>query len=298
MLDYAHLEALLAVSEEGSFEGAGKVLGMSPIGVASRIRKLEARMGVKLLTRKPTKPTEAGEALCQYTAGIVDLEEELMTEQQATGLQSGHLSKRLKIAITEDSLTCWFGKALTTKRPGEDRPNLFDVTLCDLDHTIDLMRNGIVIAALTSSKNPLHGFKAFRLGERLYRAVASPDFIARHFEDGVTPEAITAAHCIRHTAKDSYALQWLNHAFGANPKLLCTRLPKLQLMIEMCVEGTGWSVLPEPKIIEHLKDGSLVELIPDTALTKTIYWHIARAMTEPLGHFTKIVRDGFPKLKN
>ena len=60
MLDYTHLRALLAVKEEGSFEAAAKVLCMSPIGVATRIRKLEARMVVDLLDRKPTRPTEAG----------------------------------------------------------------------------------------------------------------------------------------------------------------------------------------------------------------------------------------------
>ena len=49
MLDYTHLEALVAVQREGSFEAAGKHLGMSAIGVAKRIRKLEERMGVPLV---------------------------------------------------------------------------------------------------------------------------------------------------------------------------------------------------------------------------------------------------------
>ncbi len=298
MLDYTHLEALLAVKQTGSFEGAAKELGMSPIGVSARIKKLETRMGVKLLTRKPTKPTKAGASLCEYAASVVDHEDQLLAELRASGLQSGHETKRLKIAITDDSLTCWFADALSTNQVDEDHPLLFDVTLSDLDHTIDLMRNGEVIAALTSSVEPVHGFKSYRLGDRSYKAVASPDFVETHFDRGVTSQTISQAHCIRHSSEDTYAFQWLEHQFGTNPKLLCTRLPKLQLMIEMCTAGSGWSVLPEPKIAEQFKDGSLVELIPDTPLIKTIHWHIAQSMIQPLADLTKSVRSGFPGLKD
>lgn len=293
MLDYTHLEALLAVAKEGSFEGAGKSLGMTPIGVASRIRKLEERMGVKLLKRKPTEPTKAGAALCTYTSQIVEIEDELMAEQRANGLQSSGDSKRLKIAVTDDSLTYWIGHVLNTNQSNEDNPLLFDITLCDLDHTVDLMRNGSVIAGFTSSATPVHGFKSFRLGERWYRAVASPDFITQHFQRGVCAETISSAHCIRLSTQDSSNLQWLDQQFDTYPKVFCTRLPKHQLIIEMCLAGVGWAVLPEPKISEFLKNGQLVELVPDTPLVKTIYWHMAQAMSQNLAQITKIVKDGF-----
>lgn len=52
MLDYTQLEALLAVKREGSFERAGKELGITPIAIARRIEKLSVTLGVTLLSRE------------------------------------------------------------------------------------------------------------------------------------------------------------------------------------------------------------------------------------------------------
>ena len=59
------LVALLAVIEEGSFTRAAAVLGTSQSSVSHTVRRLEERLGVRLLTRttRSVSPTEAGERL-------------------------------------------------------------------------------------------------------------------------------------------------------------------------------------------------------------------------------------------
>src|SRR6476469_1084336 len=59
--------AFLAVAQERSFTRAAARLGISQSALSHTIRELEARLGVRLLTRttRSVSPTEAGERLLQ-----------------------------------------------------------------------------------------------------------------------------------------------------------------------------------------------------------------------------------------
>ena len=59
------LSALIAVGREQSFTKAAAQLGVSQSALSQTIRQLEARLGVRLLTRttRSVSPTEAGERL-------------------------------------------------------------------------------------------------------------------------------------------------------------------------------------------------------------------------------------------
>lgn len=59
------LSALIAVGREKSFTKAAAKLGVSQSALSQTIRQLEARLGVRLLTRttRSVSPTEAGECL-------------------------------------------------------------------------------------------------------------------------------------------------------------------------------------------------------------------------------------------
>ena len=65
--DIRHLLAFLAVARERSFTRAAAKLGMSQSALSHTIRGLEARMGMRLLTRttRSVAATEAGERLLQ-----------------------------------------------------------------------------------------------------------------------------------------------------------------------------------------------------------------------------------------
>src|SRR5207237_4950376 len=63
--DLADLAAFAAVAEERSFTRAAAKLGTSQSALSHTIRRLEARMGIRLLARstRSVAPTEAGERL-------------------------------------------------------------------------------------------------------------------------------------------------------------------------------------------------------------------------------------------
>ena len=61
-----HTETLLAIVDEGSFEAAAAVLGITPSAVSQRIKALEVSTGRILLRRgNPVTVTEAGEIVAQ-----------------------------------------------------------------------------------------------------------------------------------------------------------------------------------------------------------------------------------------
>src|SRR5712691_2371534 len=68
------LLAFLAVARERSFTNAAAKLGVSPSALSHTIRGLEARLGLRLLTRttRSVSPTQAGERLLLTVAPRVD----------------------------------------------------------------------------------------------------------------------------------------------------------------------------------------------------------------------------------
>lgn len=79
-----HLDTLLSIIDEGSFEGASLALSISPSAVSQRIKALEHHVGRVLVSRtQPAKATEAGEVLVQAARKMVLLQAE--TKAQLSG---------------------------------------------------------------------------------------------------------------------------------------------------------------------------------------------------------------------
>src|SRR5436305_10358079 len=72
--DLADLAAFAAVAEERSFTRAAAKLGTSQSALSHTIRRLEGRLGVRLLTRstRSVAPTEAGERLLRTLGPALD----------------------------------------------------------------------------------------------------------------------------------------------------------------------------------------------------------------------------------
>ena len=68
--NFDDLLAFLAVVREGSFTGAAAKLGISQSALSHTVRRLEARLGIRLLTRttRSLAPTEAGQRLLERIA--------------------------------------------------------------------------------------------------------------------------------------------------------------------------------------------------------------------------------------
>ena len=65
------LTAFLAIADEGSFTRAAAKLGTSQSTLSHTLRRLEERLGLRLLSRttRSVAPTEAGETINVYLGG-------------------------------------------------------------------------------------------------------------------------------------------------------------------------------------------------------------------------------------
>jgi LysR family transcriptional regulator (chromosome initiation inhibitor) len=275
MLDYSALSALAAVIREGSFERAALALHVTPSAVSQRIKLLEERVGCALVVRdQPCRATETGRRLCQHVDRVRLLEQELQGTLPSL-TPKGIARVALPIAVNADSLATWFAPAMAAF--AADAPVLMEVAVDDQDHTTEWLRSGAVLAAVTGTSRPAAGCNSRPLGAMRYLAAASPAFVARHFAGGVGAGSLARAPSLVFNTKDELQARWVRRQCHRHVELPRHTLPSPQAFVAAAVAGMGWGMQPQALIAGHLKDGSLVELVPDTPLDVPLYWQHARA---------------------
>ncbi|GLK89114.1 transcriptional regulator ArgP [Pseudomonas turukhanskensis] len=283
MFDYKLLSALAAVVEQAGFERAAQVLGLSQSAVSQRIKLLEARVGQPVLVRgsKP-EPTEIGRRLLNHVQQVRLLERDL--SGQVPALDEGTAPERLRIALNADSLATWWAQAVTAFC-AEHRV-LLELVVEDQEVGLKRMRGGDVAACVCATDKPVAGARSLALGAMRYRALASPDFIARHFSAGVTAQSLAQAPAIVFGPDDFLQHRYLasQGAEGAFAYHLC---PSSEGFIRLTEAGMGWGLVPELQVRELLASGALQELQPERPIDVPLYWHHWRNGGELLGELTR-----------
>lgn len=299
MLDYASLAALAAVVREGSFERAARVLHVTPSAISQRIRSLEERLGVVLIVRgAPCTATPAGERLCRHVEQVGMLEKELQGAlPQLGGLDEEAAPVTLRVAVNADSLETWFPAAMRGFLEGEQDPRgsrevkaLLDVVLDDQEHTLDWLRSGAVLAAVTADARPVQGCDSVFLGRLTYLAVASPEFVERWFPGGVTVEGLGRAPTLTFNRKDRLQEMWLAQVFGSRLEPPTHWLPSSRAFLDASLVGIGWGMNPASLAREHVASGRLQELVSGKELQVPLYWQHTRLQVPMLQRLSNAVR--------
>lgn len=275
---------------EGSFERAARALHVTPSAVSQRVRALEERLGCALVLREqPCRATEAGARLCRHAQRVQLLEQELQEALPGLAPEAG-ARLTLPLAVNADSLATWFAPVLAGF--AAQAPVLVEVSVDDQDHTMEWLRRGAVVAAVTASARPAVGCNSRPLGRMRYRAAASPGFVARHFAGGVDAGALALAPCLTFNAKDELQDRWVRRQVHRHVPLPRHLLPSPQAFVAAGLAGMGWGLHPQGLVAAHLAAGRLVELVPDTPLDVPLHWQHARAASGLLEGLSKAVAEG------
>jgi LysR family transcriptional regulator (chromosome initiation inhibitor) len=149
-IDGLQLAAFAAVVELGSFEAAAGRLHITQSAVSQRIKSLEQRVGQVLVLRgKPCTATTAGKPLLRLAAQTAILESEALAEMSGAGAGTG---TRIAVAVNADSMATWFTGVFD-----ELDDVLFDIRIEDQDHSARLLREGVVMGAVTTERRPVPG---------------------------------------------------------------------------------------------------------------------------------------------
>ncbi|MBB4200485.1 LysR family transcriptional regulator [Rhodoblastus sphagnicola] len=256
------LIGFLAVAEERSFTRAAARIGTSQSSLSHTIRRLEERMGVRLLTRttRNVAPTEAGEQLVQTLRPAF-----------------GEIQARL------DSLTALRHKPAgviritSSRRPAEtilmpaamrlmaDYPDIM------VEISIDGRLTDLVAerydAGVRLGERVEKDMVAIKIGPELRMAVVgSPDYFARRPKP-VTPHELTQHACINlrlPTLGGLYAWEFENNGRPLNVRVdgqfTCNDAP---MIVRAAVNGLGLACLPDDQFDDLIAQGRLVRVLED-----------------------------------
>jgi LysR family transcriptional regulator, chromosome initiation inhibitor len=289
MLDYTSLSAVAVVVREGSFERAARALNVTPSAISQRIKQLEERLGGVLIVRgQPCTATEMGRLICRHVEQVGMLEHDLRGSlPRLSSTAAADEKVTIRVAVNADSLGTWFIGAMAAFM-GADHA-LLDVAIDDQEHTQEWLRAGDVLAAVTADSQAVQGCDSIALGKLKYCAVASPWYVARYFPDGVNAEALAVAPSLRFNRKDRLQAQWVRGICRKEVDIPSHWLPSTQAFIDASVAGIGWGMNPRSLVAAHLRDGSLVDLVPGRLLSVPLYWQHTRLQMPMLARLTQAV---------
>ncbi|MEU9147791.1 LysR family transcriptional regulator ArgP [Streptomyces sp. NPDC048349] len=291
------VRTLLAVVDEGTFDAAAAALHVTPSAVSQRVKALEQRTGRVLLMRtKPVRATDSGEVVVRFARQLARLERDARAE---LGMAEGLGPVRLPIAVNADSLATWFLPVLS--RVPQDPPVCVELHREDESHTTALLREGQVMAAVTSSPDPVAGCSVRMLGLARYLPVASPDFAARHLT-GALERDLRRAPTIVFDRKDELQDVFVRSlagarkgaragspAVGAGP--LRHHVPTSEGFRDAVVAGLGWGLVPEQQAGPLVRTGGLVLLAPRRPLDVPLYWQQWKLDSPALSLVARLVAE-------
>ena len=281
--DYPALAALAAVLRHGSFDAAARALSVTPSAISQRIKALEDRLGAPLVLRgTPCTGTATGLRLARHMEDLGLLEAQLAQDLGQDRAQNVPRAP-LRLAVNADSLATWFCAAMA----GHDGP-LYQLYIDDQDHSADWLKRGDVVAAVSARATAVPGCDLYPLGALRYHAVATPDFVARYFPDGITAAALTTAPALNFDEKDRLQSTWAAAQLGYPVPLPAHRIPSTQGFVDAALAGIGWGLNPVDLLAQHLQAGRLVALSPEPT-DIALFWHVSRLNKSVLAPVTSAV---------
>lgn len=282
--EIAQLSALEAAVSEGTFEAAAKRLRVTPSAVSQRIKALETSVGRVLLKRsKPIEPTHSGQIILRFARQI-----DALGDDVSRGLGDEEHRIRMPIAVNADSLATWILPALA---PLADEIS-FDFYREDQNHTLELLRDGTAMAAITGVAEPVQGCSSSPLGSMRYRPMASRAFAGRWFagDPHSSADSFAAAPVVIFDRRDDLQDLLLRRRSQVSGEVLDPPrqfVPASVDFVEAVRLGFGWGMVPELQA-EGLAD--LVLIDPDVTIDVPLYWQQWKLHTPSLERVAATVR--------
>jgi DNA-binding transcriptional LysR family regulator len=256
------LIAFAAVARERSFTRAAAQLGVSQSALSHTMRALEARLGVRLLTRttRSVSPTEAGERLL---ATLVPHFEQLETELTALSDVRDKPAGTVRITTAEHAAETVLWPKIEKLLP--DYPDI------KVEIVIDYGLTDIVAerydAGVRLGEQVAKDMIAVRIGPDMRMAVVgAPSYFEKHPKP-VVPQDLTQHRCINlrlPTYGGIYA--WEFEKDGRELKVRVDGqlvFSRLAHRLTACLAGFGLAFVPEESALTHIAEGRLIRVLED-----------------------------------
>ncbi len=255
MTDLNEIRIFTQVVTRGSFTGAAEFLGLTKSTVSRKISSLEARLGVRLLTRSTRQLhlTEQGDVLFQRCRRILsDLDEAELAVTSSQEKVAGHLNLIIPIEM---------GQLVMGRVIGEYLQRYPDVVInAELtNRKVDMVAEGIdLMFQLGLGQDS--SLISRRVSSKAVVVVASPDYV----DTFGMPEA--PADLENHNCIVGQLLAWTFFQNGVEKTVKPSgsfMTNNITCIREASISGLGVARLPLSLVEAELSEGSLVKLVQD-----------------------------------
>lgn len=276
MLDYKLLESFYFVIREGGFEKAALALCITQSAVSQRVKLLEEHAGQILLLRSiPPQATEPGKLYVNHYLNVNNLENNLE-------YQKGKNNEIIKLGINADSLATWFmpmaQKLLHSKM-------LLELKVEDQRKTIDYLKNGEVIACISTFDKPIQGCSFKNIGTMTYRLMSSCSFKDKWFKTGFNLENIMVAPAVLYNKNDNLHSNQLKKIFSITPNYLRHYIPSVEQFFNVVKNGLGYGLIPDIQLKNAGNQNQLVNLCPEYSQKVELYIHCWNYTSKTIKYF-------------
>lgn len=256
------LAIFAAIVEAGGFTKAGVVLGVSASALSHRMRRMEARMGVRLLNRttRSVGMTEAGESL------LASLRPAMAEIDAALNLLSSDRARPAGRVRVSAHRSAAFDLILPRlNRFTQDYPEITVEVVVD-DGLVDIVRAGLD-AGIRRLPSLEQDMVSVRLDDGVQLTMAaSPAYLLAH---GVpqTPRDLKRHRCINYRLPTAGSLyRWTFERDGQTttmdvPSSLVTN--DIDMLCEAAAAGLGVACILEPQAAPWLASGALVSVLDE-----------------------------------
>jgi DNA-binding transcriptional LysR family regulator len=256
------LQAFLAVAREQSFTRAAAQLGVSQSALSQTVRGLEARLGLRLLTRttRSVAPTEAGERLLHALAPRFD---EIAAELTALSALREKPAGTIRITADEHAAEAVLWPAVARLLP--TYPDIKVEIVVDYGLT-DIVAGrydaGVRLGGIVAKD-----MIAVRIGPDMRMAVVgAPSYFASRPQPR-SPQDLTTHTCINlrlptHGGLYAWELEKDGRELRVRVEGQLT-FNSIALILGAALDGFGLAYLPEGQMRAHLADGRLVRVLAD-----------------------------------
>lgn len=286
--DLGDLVAFLAVAEERSFTRAAARLNVSQSALSHTLRRLEARLGLRLLMRttRNVSPTEAGERLIATLRPAIDeIEGKLAAVTELRDTPSGtvrittsdHAARTILWPVAAKLLALYPDVKIEISAESA----LTDIVAERFD------------AGIRLGENVAKDMIAVPVGPQLrMAAVASPDYLARHGTPR-TPQDLAQHNCINlRFLRTGGLYAW---EFEKDGRELRVRVEgqlivnRVDLGIQAALDGHGILFVMEDQLRDPIEDGRLVRVLEDWCAPFAGYYLYYPSRRQPTPAFTVLL---------
>lgn len=255
------LDAVVAITREGSFRGAARTLGLSTTALSNAVAKLEAGLGVRLFNRttRSVSLSDAGRTFVeQMGPALRDIHGAIDTARSQQVTPTGTLRINAFAAGAREVMA---ELVLEFLRRYPD----VHIDLVTEERLTDVVAGGFDLGLRRADLVPADMI-AVPLGRpQRYAVVASPGYLDRH---GIprTPADLEKHRCIRVRLPNGALLRWHFERHGEAVPVDVegpVTLDEASLALAAALEGVGVGLFLEQNVREDLSAGRLIRVLEE-----------------------------------